>query len=190
MLLVDRLHGSLSILFLKGVIRLKVKLLSGIVLAVLFFSTLLFFFPYKQVIALTYQNQDRLLAYLPLKKEKTFQIQYTHSIHLSEVVESYRLSQNKIIQTELAYEDFAIGMPSNAEGKEVFQEKNGTYYIKNMNRTFPLIDLRIGQVRANHRLIYKNYTYSLSKSIKPGTWIRISERKLTLWQQWRAEQLK
>lgn len=169
---------------------MKVKLLSSIALAVLFFSMLLFFFPYKQVIAFTYQNQDRLLAYLPLKKEKSFQVQYTHSIHLSDVVESYRLSKNKIIQKELAYEDFAIGMPSNAEGKEVFQEENGIYYIKNMNRTFPFIDLRIGQVRANHRLIYENRTYTLSKSIEPGTWVRISERKLNLWQQWKADQLK
>lgn len=169
---------------------MKGKLLCSITLAGLFFSMLFFFFPYKQVIAFTYQNQDRLLAYLPLKKEKMFQIQYTHSIHLSAVVESYQLSKNKITQKELAYEDFAIGMPSNAEGKEVFQEKNGTYYIKNMNRNFPFIDLRIGQVRSNHQFIYENRTYTLSKSIEPGTWVRISERKLTLWQQWKAGQLK
>lgn len=169
---------------------MKVKLISSLALTILFLSMLLFFFPYKQVIAFTYQNQDRLLAYLPLRKEKTFQIQYTHSIHLTEVVESYRLTNDQIIQTELAYEDFAVGMPSNAEGAEVFEEKDGTYYIKNMNRAFPFIDLRTGQVRANHQLIYENRTYTLSKSIEPGTWVRISERKLTLWQQWRAGQLK
>lgn len=149
----------------------------------LLFFVFLFFFPYKHVVAFTYEDQGKLLAYLSLKKDKTFQIKYTHSIHLSDVIESYRLSDKQINQTELAYEDFAVGMPSNAEGEEVFEEIDGTYYIKNMNRSFPFIDLRIGQVRANHRLIYQNKIYTLSNDIKPGTWVRISLEKISLWQQ-------
>ncbi|MCP3764391.1 DUF1850 domain-containing protein [Domibacillus sp. A3M-37] len=150
----------------------------------------LFYFPYKQVIAVTYQNQEQLLAYVLLKKNETFQIKYTHSIHLSDVVDSYRLSKEQIIQTELAYKDFAVGMPSNAEGNEVFEEQDGTYYIKNMNRQFPFIDLRIGQVKANHRLIYQDHVYTLAESIKPGSWVRISAKKITLWQQWSGMELK
>lgn len=149
----------------------------------LLFFVFLFLFPYKQVVTFTYEDQGHLLAYLTLKKDKTFQIQYTHSIHLSDVLESYRLSEKQINLTELAYEDFAVGMPSNAEGDEVFEVIDGTYYLKNMNRSFPFIDLRIGQVRANHRLIYQNKTYTLSNHIKPGTWVRISLKKITLWQQ-------
>jgi hypothetical protein len=114
----------------------------------------LLFFPYKQVIAFSYQDKGELVAYLPLKNERNFQIKYTHSIHLSDVLESYRLSDKQIEQTELAYDDFAVGMPSNAEGEEVFEVKDGTYFIKNMQRTFTFIDIRVGQVKANHRLIY------------------------------------
>ncbi|MGM0874672.1 MAG: DUF1850 domain-containing protein [Bacillota bacterium] len=149
----------------------------------LLFISFLFVFPYKQVIAFTYEDQEQLIAYLSLKKDKTFQIQYTHSIHLSDVLESYRLSDKQINLTELAYEDFAVGMPSNAEGNEVFEVIDGTYYIKNMSRSFPYIDLRIGQVRANHRLIYQNKTYRISNYIVPGTWVRISSAKISLWQQ-------
>ncbi|MGE7601518.1 DUF1850 domain-containing protein [Peribacillus sp. NPDC097675] len=155
----------------------------AVFLTLLLFIALLGFIPYKQVIALSYQDKGELLAYLPLKTENTFQIEYTHSIHLSEVIETYHLSENLIRQTELAYDDFAVGMPSNAEGREVFEEKNGTYYIKNMDRTFEYIDLRIGQVIANHRLIYKNQTMPLSKFIKPGTWIRVSTKKISFWEQ-------
>jgi hypothetical protein len=149
----------------------------------LLFITFMFFFPYKQVVAFTFEDQRQLLAYLSIKKDKTFQIKYTHSIHLSDVIESYRLFGNQIKQTELSYKDFAVGMPSNAEGAEVFKVIDGTYFLKNMNRPFSFIDLRIGQVKANHRLIYQNKTYTLSKYIKPGTWIRISTKKITLWQQ-------
>ncbi|MDQ7863368.1 DUF1850 domain-containing protein [Peribacillus frigoritolerans] len=35
-----------------------------------------------------------------MKKEKEFKIKYTHSIHLTDVLESYRLSDKQIEQTE------------------------------------------------------------------------------------------
>ncbi|MFJ7930769.1 DUF1850 domain-containing protein [Peribacillus sp. NPDC096448] len=143
----------------------------------------LIFFPYKHVIAFSYQDQGELVAYLPLKYGKKFHIKYTHSIHLSDVLESYRFSDKQIIQTELAYHDFAVGMPSNAEGEEVFEEKDGTYFIKNMKRNFTYIDLRVGQVKANHRLIYDEKTYTLADFIKPGTWVRISSERISLWEQ-------
>ncbi|MEK4536122.1 DUF1850 domain-containing protein [Peribacillus sp. FSL K6-1552] len=162
---------------------MRVKKFTIYCIPLLLFSAFLFFFPYKQVIAFSYQDQEELLAYLPLKKERTVQIKYTHSIHLSEVLETYHLSDKKMKLTELAYKDFAVGMPSNAEGEEVFEEKDGTYYIKNMNRQFAYIDLRIGKVRANHRVIYKGCTYTFSSFIKPGTWIRISPKKISFWEQ-------
>lgn len=157
------------------------KLLAVLCIPLLFF--LIFFYPYKQVIAFLYEDQDQLLAYLSLEQDKTFQITYTHSIHLSDVTEFYHLADDEIMLTELAYEDFAVGMPSNAEGDEVFEEIAGTYHIKNMNRSFSFIDLRIGQVRANHRLVYENKTFTLSDYVKAGTWVRISPKKITLWQQ-------
>ncbi|MED4533590.1 DUF1850 domain-containing protein [Metabacillus fastidiosus] len=141
------------------------------------------FFPYKQVVAFTFEDREQLLAYLSLEEKESFQIQYTHSIHNSDVTETYRISSNEITQTELAYKDFAVGMPSDAEGNELFIRKGGIYYIKNMKRTFSYIDLRIGQVKANHRLIYEGKTYQLSSDIKPGTWVRITPKKITLWQQ-------
>ncbi|MFE4141246.1 DUF1850 domain-containing protein [Peribacillus sp. YIM B13472] len=159
--------------------KFKIFMAFGIPLII----TFLLFFPYKHVIAFSYQDQGELVAYLPLKSEKNFQIKYTHSIHLSDVLESYRFSDKQIIQTELAYHDFAVGMPSNAEGEEVFEEKGGTYFIKNMKRNFPYIDLRVGQVRANHRLVYDEKTYTLADFIKPGTWVRISSESISLWEQ-------
>lgn len=154
--------------------------LVAICIPLLMIIPLTLFVPYKEVLVFTYQDQDELLAYVTLIDDTSFQIQYTHSIHLSEVVETYRLSQHHIIQIELAYEDFAVGMPAHAEGSEVFEVKNGTYYIRNMKRDFPWIDLRTGQVRANHRLIYQEEVYPLSKFIEPGTWVRIATKKLSI----------
>lgn len=147
------------------------------------FITILAFIPIKQALVFKYQNTSQVLAYIPLPKEQTFKIKYTHSIHLSDVIESYRINDDgQIQQFGLEYEDFAIGMPSEAGEGELFEEIDGKYFIRNMKRTFPFIDLRIGQVRANHTLIYREHQYILSDFIEKGTWVRIKSEKLSYFQ--------
>ncbi|MBY0120986.1 DUF1850 domain-containing protein [Bacillus sp. S/N-304-OC-R1] len=154
-----------------------------VLLLILSSIVLLFFIPFRQVLAFEYQDSGRLLAYIPLTKEEKFKIKYTHSIHLTDVIESYQMTKNgEIKQYELMYEDFSIGMPENAGEGEIFEQKDGKYYLKNMNRVFPYFDLRLGQVRANHTAIYKDREYPLSNYIKPGTWIRIKIEKMNLFQ--------
>lgn len=142
------------------------------------------FVPYKKALVFEYQNTGTVLAFIPFSEESNdFKMKYTHSIHLSDVVESYKVTEEHIQQYELMYEDFAIGMPENASDGEIFEQKDGKYYIKNMNRGFPHFDLRIGKVRANHTVIYKDIEYPLSKFIEPGTWIRIRPERINLFQQ-------
>lgn len=151
--------------------------------SILLVSSFLFFLPYQPVIAFSFENTNQLLAYLPIQTSRSFQIQYTHSIHLTDVIETYQLKDEQMVQTELQYENFAIGMPSNAEGEEIFIKQNGKYFIKNMNRSFPFIDVRIGQVKAEHQLHYEKQVYRLADYVSPGTWVRIQPKRLSLWQQ-------
>ncbi|WP_203363600.1 DUF1850 domain-containing protein [Bacillus sp. REN10] len=163
-----------------------VRKIGLVCLPLLLASGFLFFLPYHSVIAFTFENTNQLLAYLPVQTSDTFQIQYTHSIHLTDVVETYQLKGGQIIQTELQYENFAIGMPSNAEGDEIFIKENGKYFIKNMSRAFPFIDLRIGQVKAEHQIHYEEQVYQLADDLSPGIWVRIQPKRLSLWQQWKG----
>ncbi|GLB58949.1 DUF1850 domain-containing protein [Cytobacillus sp. NCCP-133] len=142
---------------------------------------IMLFIPMKQAVVFEYQNKGEVLAYLPIKENGFFKIKYTHSIHLSDVVESYKVTEKSYIKLyELTYEDFAIGMPENASNGEIFEQKDGKYYIKNMNRIFPFFDLRLGEVRANHRIISEGEEYPLSYYIEPGTWVRIKAKKINL----------
>lgn len=106
--------------------------------------------PYKQALVfLTPENND-ILCYVPINTGEAFKIKYKHSIHLSDVIESYNVTEShKIKQYELEYEDFAIGMPSEIADGEKFEMKDGKYYITNMSREFSHFDMRLGQVRAN-----------------------------------------
>jgi hypothetical protein len=161
--------------------RVAAALAAGILL-------LLIFVPFKECVVLEpLKNEGQnVLAPLPSGKENEFSILYTHSIHLSDVLEVYKADEDlNIVQTTLIYEDTAIGMPGDATGEEVFERtKDGKYKISNMNRTFPRIDISIGQVAANHRFIYNEKVYRLADYFEKGALIRMSVQKQSLFQLW------
>ena len=65
-------------------------------IAVLFLLILIFTFtPFKSALVFEYQNSGRVLAYLPIAKGEIFQMKYTHSIHLSDVIESYSVTKDR-----------------------------------------------------------------------------------------------
>lgn len=144
---------------------------------------LVLFLPIFKVVAFEYENSEEMLAYFRVEDHKRFEILYTHSIHLTPVLESYLIDENNnIVQTDLVYEHFAVGMPSNAHEGEKFVIENGKYHIKNMSRSFPFIDLRVGQVVANHQLLLDDKKIPFKSFVEPGTWVRIDVEKKALWQ--------
>lgn len=127
----------------------------------------------------------KFLAYVPIDSPpESFDIRYTHSVHRTPVIESYYISENgTIIQYELSYENFAVGMPANAntdEGERFVQDEEG-YKIKDMSRELPSIDLRTGQVVADHTLLVQNKEVKLSKVIEPGSWLHMESGTISLW---------
>ncbi|MCM3667515.1 DUF1850 domain-containing protein [Mesobacillus maritimus] len=153
-----------------------------VLITVMIFISL--FIPYKQALVFIQVETNRVSAFLPISIGETFKIKYTHSIHLSDVIESYEVvNQDVIRQFELEYENFGIGMPSEVTAEETFEIKDGKYLIKNMKRDFPSFILRIGQVRANHTLIYNKNSYPLSEFIEPGTRVKVQIKKLNVIQQ-------
>jgi hypothetical protein len=164
---------------------MKVKYVIGVTL---FFLILFVFLPLQTVLVMEPRNGEGNPAYFSISKNKTFSIRYTHSIHLSEVDEIYRqTSSDDIQQTSLLYEDTAIGMPSNAVGEEIFERtEDGRYLISNMDKKFPYIDIRLGQVVANHRLVYENKVYPLKNYFKEGSVVRVQYKKVSLFNKWKG----
>ncbi|MGM7703149.1 DUF1850 domain-containing protein [Pseudalkalibacillus sp. Hm43] len=146
--------------------------------------------PYGKVLALQLESSGQVLVYMDVNEGTDFRIRYTHSVHQTPVTEFYEINEvNQIVQTKLAYENFAIGMPSNATGEEKFIEKDGIYYITNMNREFSHVDLRTGQVIANHTLMMDDNEIPLKNWVEPGSWIRLEVRPISLWQRLKGEDI-
>lgn len=140
------------------------------------------FIPFKNSLVFYESRTSNLVAYLPLKMDQHFQIRYTHSIHLSDVIESYDVTNNQFILQSLEYEDFAIGMPSGAEEGETFREENGKYYIENMNRKMSDFTLFVGDVDRDLAIKYENREYDLKKFLKRGESYRFEPDRLSLFQ--------
>ncbi|TFD97572.1 DUF1850 domain-containing protein [Jeotgalibacillus sp. R-1-5s-1] len=148
------------------------------------FIITVFFLPFQHVIAFHHQRTNELLAYIPANENAAFQLEYTHSIHRSPVIDYYEMTEdNQIRQTALEFEDTAIGMPSNSlyEG-ETFVQEDGKFRIENMNRLLPAINLYTSQVVVSHVFRYNQDAHALDDYIEPGTAISISVKDLTLWE--------
>jgi len=181
-------HRSIVFLFGRGFGKMRKfkivkRLVPALVIAAFAAACLI---PYQTAVVFEKEDSGEIIAFLPLQKKKSFDVIYTHSIHRTEVIESYVWEKGMIRQTALTYHDPAVGMPANAEQGERLVINNGVYTISDMKRTFPFIDMRIGRVRANHRIKYSGAEHELKRYIRPGTWTRMSARKLNVLQQLRG----
>ncbi|WP_068673955.1 DUF1850 domain-containing protein [Oceanobacillus sp. Castelsardo] len=166
--------------------KYKRILLSFLVLLILL--TVLFV-PFRTALVFYKENTTDIEAFLPIKKGDTFQIIFKHSIHLTDVVEKYRVTKNfEIKQYEFVYEEFGIGMPSNAEEGETFVYEDGKYYIKNINNVFPEIKVRNGKTVSENRLVWgteeneNQHMVWFNDYFEPGAWFTIKVEGLSLWQ--------
>lgn len=150
--------------------------------ALILISSSLVFLPSQKYYVFIDNENDELAGYFPVDSP-FFQLIYTHSIHLSEVIESYKVVDNdELMMTELEYEDFNIGMPSNAGEGESFVEKDGKYFIKNMTRKLPEFRLFVGDVDADLSFKTKGQRMDLKKTLERGKSYTFRVQRLSLFQ--------
>lgn len=155
------------------------------VLALILIVSAVVFIPIEENYVFIDNREAALAAFLEVEDD-AFQIKYTHSIHLSEVLESYEiLPDNRIRMVELEYEDFNIGMPSNAGEGEAFVEKNGKYLITGMKREVDDFRLFVGDIDARLAFLANGQEYDLKKTLERGKSYTIKVQRLSL-----VEQLK
>ncbi|WP_181349288.1 DUF1850 domain-containing protein [Thalassobacillus sp. CUG 92003] len=167
----------------------KWKLAIILVLFLFLAGALVLFYPFRYVLAIHYVKTDDLGAYLPVSEEDHFQLKFTHSVHLSDVVEEYEMKRTQLYPIQLIYEDTAIGMPSNAAEGETFTERDGKYYITNLNGVHDKLSLVVGEVRADHTIIYKGQSYLLKEYVGAGSWVNIKPLRMSNWELLRGEKL-
>lgn len=142
------------------------------------------------LVFLNRQTQE-IEALLPVESGSRFSIIFVHSIHIKDVIEKYRVNeQNEIEQTDIIFEQFGIGMPSNAPTGAQFVTENGKYHIKNLNLIMPSMIIRNGKTVSEHRFLWvdknnQEHQVYFNDYFKPGAWLDIKVQKLPRYFLWK-----
>ena len=160
-----------------------------LMLALILIFFVLVFAPIQKSFVFIDNNNGEIAAFVEMEKPY-FQIKYTHSIHLSEVLESYEVMPDCTLKiVELEYEDFNIGMPSNAGKGESFVEKDGKYFIKNMKRTLADFRLFVGDVDAELSFVTSGSEFDLKRTLERGKSYTVRVQRLSIFQRLKGVKL-
>lgn len=147
-------------------------------------STLFLFAPLWTVFSFTETRTDSpQLHYLSVHDEKLFQIKFTHTIHLTDVIESYELVPENLIRlVSMEYEDVAIGMPSYAEAGQTLTYENGVYTLRYDDVMLNDFTLYIGSVDYDLLFLYEGQQIDLKKELTKGNSYLFQIRKISLYE--------
>ncbi|WP_232697729.1 DUF1850 domain-containing protein [Brevibacillus daliensis] len=138
------------------------------------------FFPYQDMLVVRDDRTQKLVWQDTLKGNKRFSIRWIHSIHGTPIEEYYAAKGDQLLLEQVSFKDYGIGVDSGLQANEKLVMKNGTFFIENMNRKYPAIHLFIGQVRANHTLLYEGRSIPFGSIAKPGTPVSIQVERRSL----------
>lgn len=161
---------------------------------ILFFVIILialFFIPFWHVFAFTEtRTENPNIHYIPLKKDKDFQIIFTHSIHLSDVIESYKVTKNDQIQLmSMEYSDVAIGMPGYAESGQTLIYEDGIYTLQYERAILPNFTLYIADIDYKLEFKYGFHRYNLKKELIRGESYLFEVKKVSLYEMMKGDKL-
>lgn len=163
----------------------------GLIISTIIIFCIILFTPIHSTLVFYERNTDHITAYLPVHSEQHFQITFVHSIHLTDVVEKYVITdEGNIKQYEMIFEQFGIGMPSTIEEGEEMVFEDGKYHIRNMNNIFESFNIRNGKTVSKHRLSWKGsddelYTVFFNDYFEPGNWYKVKVEKLSYFRLWK-----
>ncbi len=103
-----------------------------------------------------------------------FSLEYTHSIHLTPVLETFFIdSGSGIVLDQLRYDSLGVGNPSGDESGGSFRMEDGVMIIEGINRKLGSFRLSVGQVIAHHRLHIEGEIIPLSSVTPPGSTVLV-----------------
>lgn len=150
-----------------------------------------FFLPMKKTISFTETNiKNGSVFYMPITKDEKFEIRYVHSIHLTDVVESYEITEDlKIRLLAMSYENLSIGLPGEAGEGETLELKDGVYTLTYKDRVIDSFRLHIGRVDADLAIRYEGVEVDLKEYLEKGKSYEFKIQKLTYYQLMKGEKL-
>ena len=119
-----------------------------------------------------------------------FQLKFMHSIHLTDVIETYEaLETNELRLISMEYEDVAIGMPAYAEEGQTVIYEDGKYKLSYEQAVLPNFTLYIGDVDYELSLVHQGEKIDLKKRLQRGKSYLIEVHTISLFHLWTGDEL-
>ncbi len=149
-------------------------------LIVLIFSVTIFLLPIRVLLASDHKSGQYLKSWSITNGSK-FDIEYTHSVQLTPVIEIYSVGkEDKFLLEESYFYSYGAGLPSTTPYDfEITQEG---FRIYNINETMDNIIYRTGAVRAQHKIKIGKKIYSFLDFSNPGTGVKFTVQRISLLQ--------
>ena len=129
------------------------------------------------------RTEHPISHFIALEKQDHFEIIFTHSIHLTDVIETYRvLESNKIQLVSMQYSDVAIGMPGYAEEGQTLRYENGVYTLKYDAAVLNNFILHIGDVDNKLDFYYNKKSFDLKEELVRGKSYVFEVKKISLFE--------
>jgi len=162
----------------------KRKVVPLIIVLCSIFTFVLLFYPNNKVLLFSEQRSENPInSYISLKKDQNFQIRYVHSIHLTDVIEAYEITNNEKIRfLSMTYENIGIGLPGTAGEGETFSFIDGLYSLTYDDHIIDSFVMFIANIDAELAFQYMGNELDLKKKLKKGKSYKISVEKKSLFQ--------
>lgn len=160
------------------------------------FGFFIFFLPITTALVWYDEEQDEMIAYKLMEPGDTFQIIFVHSIHLTDVTEKYQLTANNdIMQYEMSFSQFGIGMPSEVKEHENIYYEDGFYHLTHMNNRFDTLRIRNGKTVSEHRFVWNDAHGNqrmvyMNDYMEPGALFTVKVEQLTLLELWKEVKIR
>ena len=162
-----------------------------IIASFLLVALFMIFYPFYNVLSFTETRTDEPKQYIfSLKKQSMFQLNFTHSIHLTDVIETYEaLDTNAFRLISMEYEDVAIGMPAYAEEGQTLIYEDGKYKLSYECAILQNFTLYIGDVDYELSLTHQGEKIDLKKRLQRGKSYLIEVQTISLFHLWMGDEL-
>ncbi len=152
---------------------------------------ILLFYPMYRVISFTeMRTNEPNFYYIVVGKEKRFDIRFTHSIHLTDVLESYEITNGTQIRlVSMEYEDVAVGMPAYAEKDQLLTYSDGKYKLEYKDKVLNNFTLYIGDINYDLFLNYQEEEYNLKKWLNRGNSYLLEVKNISLYDKLKGESI-
>ena len=117
---------------------------------------------------------EELVSLQPVVIGDTFDIEWTHSVTLQPVIETYRLeAPGKIPLVQMVFDDNGPNLPARPEFNQKWTISGGKFIVTNYDLVFERVPVVIGAVIANHTLRYDGKEIQLKDKYRPGGYVHI-----------------